>query len=77
MQAKSSPVEKPVSTAVPEESKDKETTGSLSHITFSSFDGVMLTDQQRVTRFNDMRALQLLFESDFNEEESAKINRFL
>lgn len=43
------------SAAVQAEQKDTET-GRLAHVTFPSFYGSMLTDSQRVARFNDLRA---------------------
>jgi len=59
-----------------EESKDTET-GRLAEVGINSFYGAMLTDQQRVARFNDLRALQLMLENDFNEDEVAQLNKFL
>ena len=69
--------DKPVShQTFTEESKDRET-GRLAHVVINSFYGAMLTDQQRVARFNDLRAFQLLLESDWNEDEAAQLDRFL
>ena len=51
--------------------------GRLAHIPITSYYGNQLTDQQRVDRFNDLRALQLLMESGFDDSEVTWIDTFL
>ena len=49
----------------------------LADIPFTSWYGHHLNDQQRVDRFNDLRALQIQLESKFDDNEAINLNRFL
>ena len=58
--------------------KPQSDVGKLASIPITNHYGAMLTDQQRVDRFNDLRAFQLLQESQFADQDvSAELASFL
>ena len=53
----------------PLKKKEVSDIGRLAHIAITNYYGTSLSDQQRVDRFNDLRAFQLLVEANFDQGE--------
>lgn len=62
---------------MPLKKKEVSDIGRLAHIAITNYYGNSLNDQQRVDRFNDLRAFQLLLEANFDQGEQVNLQRFL